>query len=72
MPDGSARLPERFPPDSKYVLEARGGIVHRYVEFPDGRKVELSPRKALTCKCKAERDLARGEAAREKAGRAAA
>jgi hypothetical protein len=45
------RLPARFPAETKYVLEARGPWVHRYVEFPDGRKIELSPRKALACKC---------------------
>jgi hypothetical protein len=51
--EGSAmqRLPARFPDDTKYVLEARGPWVHRYIEFPDGRKVELSPRKAQACKC---------------------
>lgn len=45
------RLPTRFPAETKYVLEARGPWVHRYIEFPDGRKIELSPRKALSCKC---------------------
>jgi len=51
--EGSAmhRLPARFPAETKYVLEARGPWVHRYIEFPDGRKIELSPRKALACKC---------------------
>jgi hypothetical protein len=48
---GSKRLPARFPANTKYVLEARGRWVHRYIEYPDGRRVELSPRKALTCYC---------------------
>lgn len=47
----SSRLPTRFPVDTKYVLEARGDYVRRYVEFPDGRTVELKPRKAQTCLC---------------------
>jgi hypothetical protein len=47
----SSRLPARFPVDTKYVLEARGDYVRRYVEFPDGHTVELNPRKALTCLC---------------------
>jgi hypothetical protein len=47
----SGRLPARFPADTKYVLEARGDYVRRYVEFPDGHTVELKPRKALTCLC---------------------
>lgn len=47
----SSRLPARFPADTKYVLEARGPLVHRFIEFPDGRKMELKPRKAATCRC---------------------
>jgi hypothetical protein len=46
-----SRLPARFPANSKYVLESRGPYVRRYVEFPDGRKVELAPRRSLTCHC---------------------
>jgi len=56
------RLPERFPADTKYVLEARGPFVRRYVEFPDGRTVELAPRKAQTCRCQAVREHAQEEA----------
>jgi hypothetical protein len=36
------RLPSRFPVGTRYVIEGRGGrICLRYLEFPDGRKVEL-------------------------------
>ena len=45
------RLPARFPDNTKYVLEARGAAVHRFIEYPDGRKVELKPRNAATCDC---------------------
>jgi len=45
----SSRLPRRLPEGSKYVLESRGPSVHRYVEFPDGRRVTLRARKALPC-----------------------
>ncbi len=45
----SSRLPSRFPEGTKYVLESEGGMVRRYVEFPDGRKLALASRKALTC-----------------------
>ncbi len=45
------RLPARFPANSKYVLESRGPWVRRYIEFPDGRMLELTPRKAATCHC---------------------
>ena len=33
------------------MLESDGGMVRRYVEFPDGRKVMLAPRKAAVCVC---------------------
>ena len=65
-----ARLPEHLPENTKYVLEARGPLVHRYVEFPDGRKLELEPRRALTCRCQAQR--ARRAARRKRAIGAAA
>jgi hypothetical protein len=41
------RLPSRFPVGTRYVVEGRsggGGRLHihsRYLEFPDGRLVEL-------------------------------
>jgi hypothetical protein len=41
------RLPDRFPVGTRYVIEGRGGdngrlrIHSRYLEFPDGRHVEL-------------------------------
>jgi hypothetical protein len=41
------RLPSRFPVGTRYVIEGRGGgdgrlRVHvRYLEFPDGRHVDL-------------------------------
>jgi hypothetical protein len=36
------RLPDRFPVGTRYVIEGRGGRVQlRYLEFPDGRQVEL-------------------------------
>jgi len=47
----TADLPTRFPIGTKYVLESRGPFVRRYVEFPDGRRVELSTRLAQSCVC---------------------
>jgi hypothetical protein len=64
------RLPERIPENTKYVLEARGAIVRRYVEFPDGRVMELAPRRAKTCRCLPQRALR--QATRKKQKRAAA
>jgi len=44
-------LPTHFPDGTKYVIEGRGHLVHRHIEFPDGRRVELPPREAQTCAC---------------------
>jgi hypothetical protein len=41
----------RFPAGTKYVLEGRGPFVRRYVEFPNGSRMQLPTRKALTCMC---------------------
>jgi hypothetical protein len=50
MPKPS-RLPARIPDGTKYVLESEGAIVRRFLEFPSGRKVRLTNRKAMTCSC---------------------
>lgn len=42
----SSRLPVRFPVGTKYVVESCGPSVCRYIEFPDGRRVQLEARKA--------------------------
>jgi hypothetical protein len=44
-------LPARFPVGTKYVLEACGQYVRRYIEYPDGRRKQLATRKAMTCGC---------------------
>jgi len=50
----SARLPSHLPVGSKYILESRGTmkgsmLVNRYVELPDGRRIELVARLVATC-----------------------
>jgi hypothetical protein len=40
------RLPSRFPVGTRYVVEGRGNqgqlrICSRYLEFPDGRQIDL-------------------------------
>ena len=50
MPNSHVRL-SRAPVGTKYVLEACGPVVRRYVEFPDGRRVTLAKRKAAHCGC---------------------
>jgi hypothetical protein len=37
-----SRLPSRFPVGTRYVIEGHAGrICLRYLEFPDGRKIDL-------------------------------
>ena len=58
-----SRLPRRFPVGTRYVIEGRAGhICLRYLEFPDGRKVELPADLAARTK-------ARSAAARRRSGR---
>ena len=52
-----SRLPARFPTGTKYVLESRGPFVQRYIEFPNGRRVQLVRRKALSCGCAAPQQI---------------
>jgi len=47
----SSHLPMRFPLGSKYVVEARGLVIARYLEFPDGRRINLPMRKLLPRGC---------------------
>jgi hypothetical protein len=36
------QLPGQFPVGTRYIIEARGGrIDQRYLEFPDGQKIDL-------------------------------
>jgi hypothetical protein len=49
------RLPSHLPTGSKYVIESHGRmkgsiLMHRYVELPDGHRVDLAPRLVPICK----------------------
>jgi hypothetical protein len=56
-------LPSRFPVGTRYVIEGLGGrITLRYIEFPDGRKVDLPANLAARTKsyaARGRRNLAR-------------
>jgi hypothetical protein len=42
MGGDGVRLPSRFPVGTRYVIEGHEGRIRlRYLEFPDGRKVDL-------------------------------
>jgi hypothetical protein len=58
MRGDGVRLPSRFPVGTRYVIEGHEGRIRlRYLEFPDGRKVDLPA------------DLASRSKARSAAGR---
>jgi len=60
-----SRLPSRFPVGTRYVIEGRGGHVYQqYLEFPDGRQIQLPAGRAL-------RDTPRGPQASQSRGKAA-
>jgi hypothetical protein len=44
------RLPNRFPEGTRFVIEGRPGCVSRYLEFPDGRHVDLPVRRLASAK----------------------
>jgi hypothetical protein len=48
---GISHLSNRLPVGTKYVLEARESLVHRYIEFPNGRRIQLPIRMMPTCAC---------------------
>ena len=63
MESRADRLPSRFPVGTRYVIEGRGGRIRlRYLEFPDGRKVDLPADLAA-------RTTSRSAAARRPSGR---
>ena len=47
----ASRLPRRFPEGTKYVVESDGPLVRRFVELPNGKKIILPSRKAISCGC---------------------
>jgi hypothetical protein len=62
----ASRLPNRFPVGTRYVIEGRAGrICLRYLEFPDGRKVDLPA--DLAARTKARRVAGRRRASRSSA-----
>ena len=45
----ASRLPRRLPEGTKYVVESDGPVVRRFVELPNGKKINLPSRKAVSC-----------------------
>lgn len=63
MPGATPRLPSRFPPGTKFVVEgedAAGGrvrIVARYLVYPDGTQIDLLAGMPRLFDCYAERAI---------------
>jgi hypothetical protein len=56
-------LPSRFPVGTRYVIEGRGGHIHlRYIEFPNGHKVDLPADLAARTKSRSEAGRRRNRA----------
>jgi hypothetical protein len=61
------RLPSRFPVGTRYVIEGREGrICLRYLEFPDGRKIDLPADLAARTKSRMNARERRGGRIRER------
>ena len=44
-----SRLPSRFPVGTRYVIEGQDGRIHlQYLEFPDGRQIQLQTDRAAS------------------------
>ena len=62
------QLPGRFPVGTRYIIEGRGGVVdQRYLEFPDGQKIDLSVEQTGRAYPRGDRRLSSGR--RNTAGR---
>ena len=67
------QLPSPLPTGSKYVLESHGRtkssmLIRRYVELPDGHRVDLAPRRVPICKTASSKSKV-GRCARRKGAR---
>jgi len=62
------QLPGQFPVGTRYIIEGRGGrIDQRYLEFPDGQKIDLLVERTGRAYPRGERRLS--SARRNSAGR---
>jgi hypothetical protein len=62
-----SRLPSRFPVGTRFVIEGRGGHIHlQYLEFPDGRQIELPAKQAKHARGERRPRVSRSNAAARK------
>jgi hypothetical protein len=66
----SHRLPSRFPVGTKFVIEGKGQVYSRHIEFPDGTFVPLPARQVPTA-LKPKAPISRRQSARRRRNRKA-
>ena len=65
MSSQTDRLPSRFPVGTRYVVEGHGGpqgrlrVQSRYLEFPDGRHMDLPVDRSARARSRRRRPLRR-------------
>ena len=66
----SNRLPNRFPVGTKFVIEGKGKIYSRYLEFPDGTFFPL-PARPVPAELRSKAPISRRLSARRRRNRKA-
>jgi hypothetical protein len=66
----SHKLPSRFPVGTKFVVEGRGCLYSRHIEFPDGTFLPL-PSRAVPAELKPKAPISRRQSARRRRNRKA-
>jgi len=64
----SNKLPKRFPVGTKFVIEGKGKVYSRYLEFPDGTFVPL-PARPVPAELKPKALISRRQRARRRRNR---
>lgn len=66
----SLTLPSRFPVGTKFVIEGKGRIFSRHIEFPDGTFLPL-PARQVPAELKPKAPISRRQSARRRRNRKA-
>jgi hypothetical protein len=64
----SHKLPNRFPVGTKFVIEGKGKVYNRYLEFPDGTFLPL-PARPIPKELKVKAPISRRQSARRRRSR---
>ena len=59
------KLPSRFPVGTKFVIEGKGQVYSRHIEFPDGTFVPL-PARQMPAELKPKTPISRRHSARRR------